>query len=160
MSKTLLTQEGFDILQRELKLNKEVKRPAVIEEIKDARETGGSELSENIAYIEARELQNQIESKIVDLEEKIQNCLIIDISKLSDDGIVKFGKKVTLIDLDNDKTVSYRLVGAIESNIREGKISYLAPLSKAMMGKKVDDYVDFEAPNGDDKSYQILKVEV
>lgn len=160
MSKILLTKEGFDILQQELKLNKEIKRPAIIEEIKEARESGGSELSENVAYIEAREQQNQIESKIVELEEKIQNCQVIDISKLNDDGIVKFGKKVTLVDLDTDKEVTFRIVGVIESNIKEGKISYLAPLSKAMLGKKMDDYVDFEAPNGDDKSYQIIKVEV
>lgn len=159
MSKILLTKEGFDILQRDLKIYKEIKRPEIIEEIKNARESGGTELTENVAYIEAREQQNQIENKINDLEEKIANCQIIDVASLNDDGIVKFGKKVTLIDLDTDKELTYRIVGEIESNIRENKISYTSPLAKAMMSKKVDDYVDFETPTGD-RSLQILKVEI
>ena len=149
-----MTISGFHSLQEELRRLKTVERPDVIRAIAEAREHG--DLSENAEYQAARERQSFIEGRLAELESKLANADVIDVTKLSG-NTVTFGATVTLIDEDNDQEITYQIVGADESDIRNGRLSYQAPIAQALIGKEVGDTVDVRTPNGH-KSYEILKV--
>ncbi len=155
MNKVPLTKAGADSLDAELKELKSVRRPKVIQAIAEAREHG--DLKENAEYHAAREEQGFIEARIKDLEGKLSNAQIIDVTTLKNDGRVVFGTTVVLYDEEQDKKITYQIVGEDEADIKAGKISYSSPVAAAMIGKEIDDVALVKAPNGD-KEYEIVDV--
>ena len=156
MNRTPLTSNCFDRLKEELHLLKTQERPAVIQAISEARAHG--DLSENAEYDAAKEKQSMLEGRILDLENKISTAEIINPTELQRDGRVVFGVFVTFIDLNTDEQFKYQIVGEDEANIREGKISYVSPIARALIGKIEDDITEFDIPSGK-REVQILKVE-
>ena len=156
MNRTPLTSKGFDRLKEELRLLKTLERPAVIQAIAEARAHG--DLSENAEYDAAKEKQSMLEGRIQDLENKISTAEIINPTELQRDGRVVFGVIVTFIDLNTDEQFKYQIVGEDEANIREGKISYVSPIARALIGKIEDDITEFDIPSGK-REVQIIKVE-
>jgi transcription elongation factor GreA len=154
MDKMPITAEGLARLQEELKKLKTVERPSVIKALEEARTHG--DLSENAEYHAARERQSFIEGRVAELEDKIRRAEVIDVSKLSGHA-VKFGATVDLVDVDTDEEVTYRIVGAEESDINSGKLSIISPLARALIGKEVGDTVEVSTPRGS-KVYEILEV--
>ena len=139
-----MTSEGHQALVEEVKFLKSVERPRIIKAIAEARAHG--DLSENAEYHAAKEQQGLNESRVQELEDKLSRAEVIDVSKLSGDT-VKFGAFVTLIDDDTEEEVRYRIVGEMEGDVKQGKVSVTSPIARAMIGKSVGD-----------KSYEILKV--
>ena len=156
MNRTPLTSKGFDQLKEELRLLKTQERPAVIQLIAEARAHG--DLSENAEYDAAKEKQSMLEGRIQDLENKISTAELINPAELQRDGRVVFGVIVTFIDLNTDEQFKYQIVGEDEANIREGKISYVSPIARALIGKIEDDITEFDIPSGK-REVQIVKVE-
>ena len=156
MNRTPLTSNGFDRLKEELHLLKTQERPAVIQAISEARAHG--DLSENAEYDAAKEKQSMLEGRILDLENKISTAEIINPTELQRDGRVVFGVFVTFVDLNTEEQFKYQIVGEDEANIREGKISYVSPIARALIGKIEDDITEFDIPSGK-REVQIIKVE-
>ena len=144
MDREIMTVKGAELLREELKKLKSVDRPEIITAIATAREFG--DLKENAEYHAAKEKQSFIEGRISEIESKLSNSEIIDISKLSISNKVVFGSTVTLLNLDNDQIITYKIVGEDESDIENGLLSYKSPLSKAMIGKSTDDLVELKTP--------------
>jgi transcription elongation factor GreA len=155
MNKIPLTKAGADTLNIELKELKSVRRPKVIQAIAEAREHG--DLKENAEYHAAREEQGFIEARIKNVEGKLSNAQIIDVTTLKNDGRVVFGTTVVLYDEEQDKEITYQVVGEDEADIKAGKISYSSPVAAALIGKEVDDVALVKAPSGD-KEYEIIDV--
>jgi len=151
--KVPMLAEGHAHLEAELKRLK-TERPEVVEAIEAARAHG--DLSENAEYHAAKERQGQIEATIADLEDKLSRAMIIDPKSLSGDKVV-FGATVTLIDEDNKK-VKYQLVGQVEADANKGRISYNAPLGRALIGRQKGEDVQVSTPSGD-RYYEIAKIE-
>jgi len=150
-----MTVKGQDLLRKELKTLKSKDRPEIIIAIATAREFG--DLKENAEYHAAKERQSFIEGRINEIESKLSTAEIIDITKLNVSGKVVFGSTVTIIDLDNDQEIKYKIVGEDEANIDEGLISYKAPLSRSLIGKSIDDLVELSI--GDKtQSFQIINI--
>ncbi|TXC69076.1 transcription elongation factor GreA [Sphingorhabdus soli] len=145
--------EGYEMMTAQLKALKE-ERPTIVEAIEVARAHG--DLSENAEYHAAKERQGQVEASIGDLEDKLSRAQIIDPTTLSGDKVV-FGATVHLLD-ENDKPVTYQLVGQAEADAKSGKISYNSPLGRALIGRVVDEEVELTVPSGD-KYYVIEKIE-
>ena len=139
-----MTVKGAELLREELKKLKSVDRPEIITAIATAREFG--DLKENAEYHAAKEKQSFIEGRISEIESKLSNSEVIDINKLSISNKVVFGCTVTLLNLDNDQIITYKIVGEDESDIENGLLSYKSPLSKAMIGKSTDDLVELKTP--------------
>jgi len=139
-----MTVKGAELLREELKKLKSVDRPEIITAIATAREFG--DLKENAEYHAAKEKQSFIEGRISEIESKLSNSEVIDINKLSISNKVVFGSTVTLLNLDNDQIITYKIVGEDESDIENGLLSYKSPLSKAMIGKSTDDLVELKTP--------------
>ncbi len=150
-----MTQQGYVLLEEELRHLKNIERPAIIKAIADAREHG--DLSENAEYHAARERQGFIEGRISELEDKVSRADVIDPTKITGDYI-KFGATVTLHDDDTDEIVAYQIVGSDESDIKKGLLSITSPLARALIGKTVDTSVEVTTPNGG-KGYNIKKIE-
>tara|TARA_B110001454_G_scaffold45569_1_gene44669 strand:+ start:799 stop:1275 length:477 start_codon:yes stop_codon:yes gene_type:complete len=156
MDKHVMTVTGQDLLRKELKTLKSKDRPEIIIAIATAREFG--DLKENAEYHAAKERQSFIEGRINDIESKLSTAEIIDITKLNVSGKVVFGSTVTIIDLDNEQEIKYKIVGEDEANIDEGRISYKAPLSRSLIGKSTDDLVELSI--GDKtQSFQIINIQ-
>ena len=147
----LLTQEGYDNLEKELEQLKTVKRYEISERIKVA--LGFGDLSENSEYDEAKNAQASNENKIAELETKLRYAKIIDESEI-DTKTVQVGNIVKVLDMDFDEEVEYTIVGTTEVDLSQNKISNESPIAKALLGKKVKDVVEFEAPSG------ILKMKI
>ncbi len=146
--------EGHAQLMATLRDLKEIERPKNVEDIETARAHG--DLSENAEYHAAKERQGQIEAQVMDLEDKLARATVIDPTTLSGDKVV-FGATVGLIDED-DKPVTYQIVGATEADAKRGRISYSSPLGRALIGRRLDEEVEVTTPSGD-KYYTIAKVE-
>ena len=155
MDKVPMTAEGFTALEIEIKNLKSVERPRIIKLIAEARAHG--DLSENAEYHAAKDLQGLTEARLADLEDKLSRADIIDVSKLKG-GKVMFGATVTLVDEDTDEKVKYRIVGEVEANVKQGKISITSPIARALLGKSKKDVVEVSTPGGG-KSYEIVRVE-
>ena len=156
MDKHVMTVKGQDLLRKELKILKSKDRPEIIIAIATAREFG--DLKENAEYHAAKERQSFIEGRINEIESKLSTAEIIDITKLNVSGKVVFGSTVTIIDLDNEQEIKYKIVGEDEANIDEGLISYKAPLSRSLIGKSIDDLVELSI--GDEtQSFQIINIQ-
>ncbi len=150
-----MSADGLARLEEELKHLKSVARPEVIRAIADAREHG--DLSENAEYHAARERQSFIEGRVAELEDKIARAKVIDVSKLSGDT-VKFGATVTIVDEESDEELTYRLVGEMESDVKQGLLAVTSPLARALIGKQVGDFVEVTTPKGA-KEFEVLKVQ-
>ena len=151
--KVPMLAEGYRKLTDELKRLKN-ERPEIVEAIEDARAHG--DLSENAEYHAAKERQGQIEATIADLEDRLSRAMVIDPTTLSGDKIV-FGATVTLIDEDKKK-VKYQLVGQVEADANQGRISYNSPLGRALIGRQAGEEVEVSAPAGD-RYFEIKKIE-
>jgi transcription elongation factor GreA len=154
MQKIPMTATGYQRLEAELKNLKSVERPSVIRAISEAREHG--DLSENAEYHAAKERQGWIETRILEVEDKLSRAEVIDVSKLSGDK-VKFGATVVLADEDTDEESTYQLVGADEADIKAGLLSITAPLARALVGKSTGETVEVSTPSGA-KAYEIVSV--
>jgi len=146
MSLIPMTVQGAEALRIELNELKSVKRPAVIQAIAEARAHG--DLKENAEYHAAREQQGFIEGRIQDIEGKLSNAQIIDITKLANNGKVIFGATVTILNLDTEEEVTYRIVGDDEADIKNNLISVNSPIARGLIGKEADDVVNVTTPKG------------
>lgn len=156
MQKHPMTKEGADALQTELTKLKKEDRPAVIEAIATARDHG--DLKENAEYHAAREIQGLIEGRIQQIESVLSLAQIIDVTQLSPNGKVIFGATVTLLNLDTDEEVTYKIVGHEEADIKEDKISINSPVARALIGKEEGDECVVIAPSGN-IDYEIVTIE-
>jgi len=152
--KVPMLPEGYRKLSEQLRNLKNVERPAIVEAIEAARAHG--DLSENAEYHAAKERQGQIEATIADLEDQLSRAMVIDPSTLSGKKVV-FGATVTLVGED-DKKVKYQLVGQVEADARDGRISYNSPLGRALIGREAGDEVEVSTPSGE-RYYEIAKVQ-
>ena len=151
-----MTVKGQDLLRKELKTLKSKDRPEIIIAIATAREFG--DLKENAEYHAAKERQSFIEGRINEIESKLSTAEIIDIAKLNVSGKVVFGSTVTIVDLDSEQEIKYKIVGEDEANIDDGLISYKAPLSRSLIGKSIDDLAELSI--GDEtRSFQIINIQ-
>ena len=156
MAITYMTQEGYDKKMAELSQLENVERPEVVRAIVEARDKG--DLSENAEYDAAKERQGMLEAKIAELKSLIASARIIDESNISTEE-VQLLNKVTIKNLKNKATMTYTIVTETEANLREGKISISTPIAKGLLGHKVGDKVEVQAPAGLMK-FEILKIEV
>ncbi|HEX8625656.1 MAG TPA: transcription elongation factor GreA [Allosphingosinicella sp.] len=154
VDKMPMLAEGYEKLQTEVRHLKTVERPSVIEAIEVAR--GHGDLSENAEYHAAKERQGQVEAQIADIEDRLSRAMVIDPRSLSGDKVV-FGATVHLLDED-DKPVTYQIVGQTEADARIGRISYNSPLGRALIGRTIGEEVEVTTPSGD-RYYSIEKVE-
>lgn len=154
-SKVPMTKRGADALREQLRHLKSVERPAIIEAIAAARELG--DLKENAEYHAARERQSFCEGRIRDIEGKLSNAQIIDVTGMVNNGKVVFGATVTLSDEDTGDQVTYQIVGEDEADIKCNRISVSSPLARALVAKTVGDIAEFQAPAGL-RTYEILEV--
>lgn len=151
-----MTVQGEQALREELNQLKGVDRPRVIADIAEAREHG--DLKENAEYHAAREQQGFIEGRIQEIESRLSNAQVIDVTKMPHTGKVIFGTTVRLLNLDTDEEVAYRIVGEDEASIKDGKISVNSPIARALVGKSEGDVVNVRTPGGD-VEYEIDSVE-
>ncbi|EED36701.1 GreA/GreB family elongation factor [Luminiphilus syltensis NOR5-1B] len=142
-----MTAEGERALREELERLKKVDRPRITQAIAEAREHG--DLKENAEYHAAREQQSFAEGRIKDIEHKLSHAQVIDVSAIAHTGKVIFGTTVDLINLDDDSTVTYRIVGEDEADVRNNMISVGSPIARALVGKSEGDEVVVRAPGGD-----------
>ena len=156
MSKVPMTVVGEERLRSELNKLKTIERPKISKAIAEAREHG--DLKENAEYHAAREQQSFCEGRITEIEAKLSESEIIDISKIDPVGKVLFGTTVTLYNLDTEESVNYQIVGEDEADVSVGKISVISPLARAVMGKPEGEEVVVKVPAGD-VQYEIEKIE-
>jgi transcription elongation factor GreA len=156
MNKVPLTVKGAEKIKEELQRLKTEDRPRVVAAIAEAREHG--DLKENAEYHAAREQQGFIEGRIQDLEGKISNAQIIDVTKMTNEGKVIFGSTVIIADVESGEEKNYQIVGEDEAEIKEGKISFGSPIARALIGKEEGDIVAVMTPGGD-VEYEIVEVQ-
>ncbi|MBQ4246515.1 MAG: transcription elongation factor GreA [Succinivibrio sp.] len=161
MEQTPMTPRGEELLRQELLRMKTVERPRIVAAIAEARSHG--DLSENAEYDAAKEEQGMCEARIKDIEAKLSSANIIDVTKLkpansSEKLKIIFGCTVTLVDIDTDKEVVYKIVGEDEADISKNLISYKTPIAKGLLGKHEGDEIDIKIPKGT-ISYDVVKVE-
>jgi transcription elongation factor GreA len=150
-----ITLRGAEALRNELRTLKSEARPNVIKAIAEARAHG--DLSENAEYHAAREQQGFIEGRIQELESKLGNAEIIDVTQMEPTGKVIFGSTVDLEDEDSGAKVTYQIVGEDEADIKAGRISVGSPIARALVGKSEGDAVTVTAPGGN-RNYEIIAV--
>jgi len=156
MPRVPMTVEGSERLREELNELKSVQRPKITKDIAEAREHG--DLKENAEYHAAREQQSFGEGRVAEIEGKLADAQVIDVTKIEPTGRVIFGTTVTLVNLETDKTVIYQIVGEDEADVPKGKISVSSPIARAIMGKQEGDEIVVNAPAGDIE-YEIAQVE-
>lgn len=155
MERVPMTSEGYAQLETELHRLKSEERPRIIQAISEARAHG--DLSENAEYHSAKEAQGLNEARVAELEDKLSRADVVDPKSLSG-KTVKFGATVSLIDEDTDEKVKYKIVGDLEANLRDGKISISSPIARALIGKAKGDSAEVTTPKGA-RSFEVLKVE-
>ena len=155
MNRVPITLRGAEALRVELRQLKSEARPNVIKAIAEARAHG--DLSENAEYHAAREQQGFIEGRIQELESKLSNAEIIDVTTVTAAGRVVFGATVELEDEDSGARVTYQIVGEDEANIKASRISFNSPIARALVGKQQGEVVPVAAPGGT-RSFEIISV--
>src|SRR5512137_1275919 len=150
-----MTPGGLVRLKQELKRLKNVERPKIVKEIAEARSHG--DLSENAEYHAAKEKQSHVEGRIQQVEHWIASAEVIDVSKHAGDRVV-FGATVTLEDADSGDEVRYRIVGELEADLKQGKISVTSPIARALIGRSEGDSVTVRTPGGA-REYEINAIE-
>jgi transcription elongation factor GreA len=156
MNKVPLTVKGAEKLRAELEELKFVVRPRIVAAIATARAHG--DLKENAEYHAAKDQQSFAEGRINEIENKLSNAQIIDVTKVDANGKVVFGATVEIEDVTSEKRVTYQIVGEDEANIKEGRISVGSPIARALIGKQVEDVVTVKAPSGN-VDYEIISIE-
>jgi transcription elongation factor GreA len=151
-----MTIQGADALRDELNTLKTVKRPRIVQDIATAREHG--DLKENAEYHAAREEQGFCEGRIQDIEGKLGNAQIIDITKIANKGKVIFGVTVKLLNIDTEDEVTYQIVGDDEADIKQNRISVNSPIARGLIGKEVDSEIEIKTPGGL-VEYEIMSVD-
>lgn len=151
-----MTVQGADALREELVYLKQTKRPEIVASIAEAREHG--DLKENAEYHAAREEQGFCEGRIQDIEGKLGNAQVIDVTKIPNAHKVIFGVTVTLLNIDTDVEVTYQIVGDDEADIKNNRISINSPIARGLIGKTVDSEVEVKTPGGT-VEYEIISVE-
>ncbi len=146
MNKVPMTVAGAERLREELEGLKKVDRPRIIKAIAEAREHG--DLKENAEYHAAREQQSFAEGRIQEIEGKLAEAQIIDVTQLPKSGRIIFGTTVEIINVDTDETLKYQIVGEDEADVKHNKISVGSPIARALIGKEVGDLAVVTAPNG------------
>jgi transcription elongation factor GreA len=151
-----MTEEGLANLKKELDHLTRVERPAISEQIAEARDKG--DLSENAEYDAAKEAQGMLEMKIAKLEEMVANARIIDESRI-DTSTVQIMNKVKIKNRKTDKIIEYMIVSERESDIKNGKISVETPIAKGLLGKKVGEVSEIKVPSGT-MTFEIIEISV
>ena len=152
---TPMTVAGAEALREELTHRKGTLRQEITQAIAEARAHG--DLKENAEYHAAKELQGLIEAKINEMEIALANAQIIDVKEIPETGRVVFGSTVTVADLENDKEITYKIVGNLESDPDNGHISIDTPIAKGLVGKFIDDEINIQTPSGN-LNFEILEV--
>lgn len=155
MNKVPMTIRGAEMLREELKRLKSEDRPRVIKSIAEARAHG--DLKENAEYHAAKEQQGFIEGRIKDIEGKLSNIQVIDVTSIDAKGRIVFGSTVELIEEETGDKKIYTIVGEDEADIKTGKISFTSPIARALIGKNEGDEVTFSAPGGE-MHYEVIEV--
>ena len=155
MTKTPMTIQGSDKLKEELQQRKTKLRPQIVQAIAEARAHG--DLKENAEYHAAREQQSFNEGRIRDIEAKLSNATVIDVTNVDAAGRVVFGATVEIYNVSSEETFVYRIVGEDEADIKSGLISINSPIARALIGKSEDDVASCDAPGGEIE-YEILSV--
>jgi len=150
-----MTRSGLTRLKDELKRLKAVERPKIVKEIAEARAHG--DLSENAEYHAAKEKQSHVEGRILQVEHWIASAEVIDVTKHAGDRVI-FGATVTLEDSDSGDEVRYRIVGELEADLKQGKISVTSPIARALIGRLEGDTVTVQTP-GRAREYEIQLIE-
>ena len=155
MSTVPITKNGEKVIKEKLSQLKFIERPKISEAIAEARAHG--DLKENAEYHAAKELQGLVEAKINEMESALSNAQVIDVKDIPETGRVVFGSTVTLYDIDDDKEISYKIVGNLESDPDEGKISIDTPIAKGLIGKHIDDEIVIITPSKK-LNYEVIDV--
>ena len=155
MNKEPITYQGLEKLKNELIELKNIKRPKIIEAIAEARSHG--DLKENAEYHAAREEQAKIESRIIKINDLIARANVIDVTKLAKRENVIFGSTVILVDLNNNKKKTYKIVGKDEADLTKNYIYFKSPIGKALIGKNKRDLVAVKTPSGE-KNFEIIEI--
>jgi transcription elongation factor GreA len=150
-----MTVQGARALEEELAHLTKVMRPQLSQAIGEARELG--DLKENAEYHAAREQQGMVEARIRDIEGRLQNSVVIDVTSIAHTGKVIFGTTVDIANVDTDETVTYQIVGDDEADIKKGKLSVSSPIARALVGKEEGDVVTVKTPSGI-VEYEIVEV--
>lgn len=150
-----MTEKGAQKLREELVRLKQVERPRIIEAIAEAR--GHGDLKENAEYHAAKEQQSFLEGRINEIEGKLSQAQIIDVSRLAQNGRVVFGTTVVLMNINTDEEATYKIVGDEEADLKENMISISSPIARAVIGKDEGDIVMVQAPGGEIE-YEIVEV--
>ncbi len=151
-----ITARGAEMLREELRRLKSEARPRIIQAIAEAR--GHGDLKENAEYHAAKEEQGFIEGRIQEIESRLANAEVVDVTRLKNTGRVVFGATVQLVDEADGRSVAYQIVGEEEADISAGRISIASPIARAMIGKNEGEVAVVAAPGGE-RSYEIVKVE-
>jgi len=150
-----MTKSGLTRLKNELKRLKTVERPKIVKEIAEARAHG--DISENAEYHAAKEKQSHVEGRLIQVEHWIASAEVIDVTKHAGDRVI-FGATVTLEDSDSGDEVRYRIVGELEADLKQGKISVTSPIARALIGRVEGDAVTVQTPGGA-REYEIQRIE-
>lgn len=153
---TPMTAAGAAKLEAELKQLRSVERPRIIQAIAEARELG--DLKENAEYHAAREEQGFVEGRIKEIEAKLSQANIIDVTRLPPSDKVIFGATVSVLDVDSDEEITYKIVGDDEADIKSNMISIHSPIARALVGKSLGDEVTVDAPGGK-RVFEITEVQ-
>ena len=156
MERVVMTKKGNEALREELKLLKSKERSKIIKAIAQAR--GFGDLKENAEYHAAKEKQSFIEGRIMEIEAKLSNAEIIDVTTLDIKDKVVFGSTIELENITASTLTKYQIVGEDEASIENGMISYKAPISRAIIGKNLNDVIEFDSAKGQE-IYKIQKIE-
>ena len=155
MEKEPITSQGLEKLKKELNELKNIKRPKIVEAIAEARAHG--DLKENAEYHAAKDEQGKIESRIIKINDLIARANVVDITKLEKKNKVIFGSTVYLVDLENNKKKTYKIVGKDEADMTKNYIYFRSPIGKALIGKNKKDLVVVKTPSGE-KNFEITEV--
>ena len=156
MIKYPMTLRGSDLLHEELRILKTEKRPRIVKDIATAREHG--DLKENAEQHAAKEEQGFCEGRIQDIEGRLCNAQVIDVTSITNHGKVIFGSTVKLLNIDTEVEVTYQLVGDDEADFKTGRISINSPIARGLIGKEVDSEIEIKTPGGV-VEYEIISVE-
>ena len=155
MERVPMTPEGYQKIKNEYERIKTVERGQNIRDIEEALSHG--DLSENAEYSAAKEKQSMIAAQMMDLEDKIGRAEVIDPKSIESDHIV-FGATVKIVDLSTDEELKYKIVGDVESDIKEGKIGISSPIARGLLGKSEGDEVKINAPKGI-REFEVIAIE-
>ena len=155
MNKEPITSQWLKKLKEELEELKNIRRPKIVEAIAEAR--GHGDLKENAEYHAAKEEQAKIESRVIEINDLIARANVVDVTTLEKKDNVIFGSTVYLINLENNKKNTYKIVGKDEADVAKNYIYFRSPIGKALIGKKKKDLVSVATPSGE-KNFEIMEV--